>query len=113
MPSNELPHFVLVVGTQENGPRISTLFDTDTLLSTGYLPFDIFNKLNNPNTVHIFELYDGMNPFDPITLTGAIDNTQGYDVATHGILSAVIRYFALYKDRNAGIKVQPYIGNKS
>ena len=54
----------------------------------------MFNTLNNPNTVHIFDSYGGMNPFDPINLAGAIDNTQGYDVATHGILSAVIRYFA-------------------
>ena len=89
--SNDLPHISLVIGTQKDGPRVSTLFDTCVALITGYLPFHIFNKLTHPNMVYSYESFDDNNPFDLITLTGAIDNTQEYNTTKHGILSTIIR----------------------
>ena len=69
-------------------------------------------KLNYPKTVHSYEVYDGSHPFDPIALTGAIENAQGYDVSKHGILSAVIKYYTPYKDDNGNRLLFPVaIGN--
>ena len=98
--SNDLPHIALAVGKHDTGARISSLFDTGAALSTGYLPYHMFMKLKHPETVHSYEACDGSNPFDPITLTGAISNAPGYNVSKHGILSAVIRYFTPYKDND-------------
>ena len=110
--SNNLTHIALIIGTQKDGSHISTLFDTGAALITGYLPFHMFNKLAHPNMVHSYESFDGNNPFDPITLTGAINNTQEYDTAKHGILSALIRYYTPYQDSNGNCLIFPVaLGN--
>ena len=96
---NNLPHTSLLLGSDRKGPSLSVLYDTGATLTSGYLPHHQHIRRTCPSLVHSYEEFDGSNPFDPIKLEGAISTAAEYNPQTHGVLSAVIRYFTPYQDR--------------
>ena len=96
---NNLPHMSLLLGSDRKGPSLSVLYDTGAALTSGYLPHHQHIRRTCPSLVHSYEEFDGSNPFDPIKLEGAISTAAEYNPQTHGVLSAVIRYFTPYQDR--------------
>ena len=89
---NELPHIRFPIGNANSDGSLHNLFDTGAALNTGLLSYHQSLKKIRPELIHSYEEFNGTNPFDPIKLCGALKDTSDYSTATHGILSAVIRY---------------------
>ena len=89
---NELPHIRFPIGNAISDGSLHNLFDTGAALNTGLLSYHQSLKKIRPELIDSYEEFNGTNPFDPIKLCGALKDTSEYSTATHGILSAVIRY---------------------
>jgi hypothetical protein len=50
----------------------------------------------NPTAVAEYTEFNAHNPFEPVKLGGAVRDPDGFDSATHGHLTAVIRYWTPY-----------------
>ena len=85
--SNNLSHCSLYLGQARSLLLLSVFFDTGASLTTGFLLTHKGIMDKNPKTVHSYEEFNGLNPFNPIKLTGAISDTADYDVSKHGIFS--------------------------
>jgi len=88
--------------TIELGPSLPStvslvcLYDTCAAVCSGNLLFHQWVITSYPDLVHSFEQFDDSNPFEPIKLVGAITDPADFDVATHGQLTAVVRYHLPY-----------------
>ena len=97
---NNLPHLSILLGKVRLEWSLSVLYDTDAALTSGYIPYHLKIRGKYPHLVHIFEVFDGNNPFDPIKLLGAIGSVSNYDPEKYGMLSAGIRYFTPCRNTN-------------
>ena len=98
---NGLPHLTLdLASNPKTDPSLCGLMDTCGALNTGWLPFHLWLKSERPDLVAEYVSFDDVNPFEPIKLGGAIRDPEDFASADHGNLTAVIRYFTPYVDRN-------------
>jgi hypothetical protein len=82
------------------GPSVSLvcLYDTCAAVCSGNLLFHQWVIISYPEVVHSFEQFDDSNPFEAIKLVGALKDPAEFDAATHGQLTAVVRYHLPYPD---------------
>jgi hypothetical protein len=70
---------------------LTGLFDSCGSLNLGWLPFHLYILSQHPELVAEFRYYDGIHPFEPIQLSGAVlDPNQS--LSECGKLIALIRY---------------------
>jgi hypothetical protein len=90
--NNGLPHITFNLGsTTDQDHTLCGLMDTCGALNTGYLPFHLWLKSEQPDIVAEFISFDDTNPFEPIKLGGAIRDPADFVSSNHGNLTAVIR----------------------
>ena len=83
---NKLPHMSLKIGENRFGPAVLVLYDTGTVLTSGYLPYHQHIRQKYPHIVHSFKNFDRDNPFDPIKFMGTVSNVASYNAEIHRIL---------------------------
>jgi hypothetical protein len=95
--NNLMPAITFDLGTPPD-PSISLvcLYDTCAAVCSGNLLFHQWVITTYPELVHSFEQFDDSNPFEAIKLVGALKDPAEFDVATHGQLTAVVRYHLPY-----------------
>ena len=69
-------------------------------MNTGSLAYHQYIKEVLPAAVASYEEFNGVNPFDPIKLEGALLDPEEYCADKHSILSAVITYHTPLKLSN-------------
>jgi hypothetical protein len=100
---NNLPTLSLRLGdysNQHGDIELKVLFDTCKALSTGFKAYHDRIRQLHPELVHAYENFDGMNPFKPIRLSGALRNPDDVSQEVTGALTSVIRYKTPYVDCN-------------
>jgi hypothetical protein len=94
---NLMPAITFDLGTPP-APSVSLvcLYDTCAAVCSGNLLFHQWVITTYPELVHSFEQFDDSNPFEAIKLVGALKDPAEFDVASHGQLTAVVRYHLPY-----------------
>jgi hypothetical protein len=94
---NLMPAITLDLGVPPD-PSVSLvcLYDTCAAVCSGNLLFHQWVITTFPELVHSYEQFDDSNPFEAIKLVGALKDPAEFDVASHGQLTAVVRYHLPY-----------------